>query len=148
MTVTREVEEDGLSSAFGFAAKGFISRNANRVSRFRSRHDSLGPRERHASLETRILMNGLRLDETELSEMAHQRRHPVVAKATCVESGRDEPRTKRVHFHKRCETRCVSEIVSVAPACQRGARSRFDGDDANRFPFPNEPPSKPGKELS
>ena len=57
---------------------------------FGRRNDALRAGEGDARIEARRLVHGARLDQAELLEMAHQRRHAVIAQAAGVKTGRHE----------------------------------------------------------
>src|SRR5262245_13397680 len=130
MAVAGEVEQDSLRLALFAAAYGLVDGAAHSVVRFRRRHNALTARELHPRLEARHLVVGTRLDQAELTEMRHDRRHAVVAQSTGVEPGRDEGGAQRVHLDERREMRGVAEVVSVLATRQGRAGGGLDRHDA------------------
>ena len=94
-------------------------------------------------------MIGARLDQAELVDVRHHRRHAVITQAAGVETRRNERRSQRVHLDQRRQVRGVAEVVGVFAARQRRACGRLDRDEAALAPAaqlqPEEREGKPGE---
>ena len=75
-------------------------------------------------------MIGARLDQSELVDVRHHRRHAVITQPAGVEPGRNERRSQRVHLDQRRQVRGVAEIIGVLAAGERRACRRLDRDEA------------------
>ena len=110
------------------APERLVDRALDRVVRLGRRQDALDPREVDAGLEALELVVGDRLDQALVEQVAHHRRHAVVAQAAGVEAGRDELRAQRVHLDQRRQVAGVAEVVGEPAAGQRRAGGRLAGD--------------------
>ena len=130
MAVAGQVEQNRLALAALLAAQRFVDRDLDGVRRFRRGDDALGARELQRRLEGGELRHRDRLDHALVVELAHQRRHPVIAQAAGVQRRRHEAVAERVHLHQRRHADRVAEIVGVFPLGEARARGGLDGDDA------------------
>ena len=122
-------EDDGLLAGL-LRLERLAHRECDGVRGLRCRDDALGARELHGSREALGLRNGNGFHHPELVDVRDERRHAVVAQATCVNRVGDEVVTQRVHLHKRGHACGVAEVVAVLATGERRAGSRLGRDDA------------------
>ena len=102
----------------------------HRVVRLGRGHDALGSRELDAGLERRHLVDGPRLDDAVVDELADQRRHAVVAQPAGMDGRRHEFVAQRVHLDQRRHLAGVAEVVLVLTAGETRRGFRLHRNDA------------------
>ncbi len=113
MSVTAQRGEDDLLLPGLAAGHRLADRGGDRVGRLRSRHDALGLGEVHGGGEALDLRDGDRLGEPKLVDVAHERRHAVVAETAGVDRVGDERVPEGVHLHERGHAGGVAEVVAI-----------------------------------
>ena len=97
----------------------------------RCRNRALDPRPLDGRFEHLALRVGHRLHAPVLDEVADDGRVAVIAEAAGVDGRGHEVVAQRVHGQQGRHAGGVAEVVLEAPARERRARRRLDGDEAN-----------------
>ena len=80
-------------------------------------------------LKGRELRQGQRFDDVVVIEIAHQRRHAVIAQAAGMHRCGDKIAAQGVHLNQGRETNRVAKIISIRPFSQGWTGGGFDGDN-------------------
>ena len=118
--VTAEIEKDHLLPAFLFCPLGLVHDSGDCMVCLGCRDEPLGSCPFDTGIESFQLIVSPRIDKSFLVQMAHDRSHPMISKA----SGMDRFRHKIVSESKHCQQRgcpCqISEVVRVRASCRVG----------------------------
>jgi hypothetical protein len=118
VAVAAQVEQDHLASGPRLAAQRLDDGALDRVVGLGRGHDALGAANSTPASKHSRLVVGHGLDQAQLLQVRHQRRHAVVAQAAGVEARRREGRAQRVHLGQRRQVAGVAEVVGVLAARQ------------------------------
>src|SRR5713101_8785895 len=130
MSMAGKVEQNRPPSAFLFAPQRLVDSYTYGMRRLGGGWDAFRARELQGRLKRAQLRDCYRLDEALVVELAHERGHAVIAKATSVHRRRHERMAEGVHFHQRGHADHIAEVVHILALRQRRTGSRLDRNDA------------------